>query len=524
MVAHVSTVAFMGIEARPVDVQVHISPGLPNFYIVGLPDKAVAESRERVRAALHAIGLAAPARRITVNLAPADLPKEGSHFDLAIAVGLLVASGAMPGEAVADYVVIGELGLDGSLASVAGTLPAAIGANGLGKGLICPAVCGSEAAWASPDMPILAPPDLLRLVNHFKGLSPLPRPSPKLDDARRDTFDLRDVRGQEFAKRAVEIAAAGGHHLLMTGPPGAGKSMLARRLPGLLPKLEPQEMLEISMIRSMAGLLVDGRLSPERPFRSPHHSASMAALVGGGSRPRPGEVALAHHGVLFLDELPEFAPQVVDALRQPLEAGEVIIARANHRVTYPTRIQLVAAMNPCRCGHAGEPGHTCRQGAACRDRDMARISGPILDRMDIRIAVPAVTAADLSQPPAAEGSDEVRARIEAARAIQRRRYAAFATELISTNGECPPALLERIAEPDAAGARLLHDAAAAYGLSARGYHRILRVARTLADLDGEDRVQGMHLAEALALRGAEIGASVRAVQRASAVEPSAPAA
>lgn len=512
MVAHVSTVAFLGIEARPVDVQVHISPGLPSFSIVGLPDKAVAESRERVRAALCAIGLGAPARRITVNLAPADLPKEGSHFDLAIAVGLLVASGAMPSEMIGNYVVIGELGLDGSLAAVAGTLPAAIGANSLGKGLICPAACGSEAAWASPDMPILAPPDLLRLVNHFKGLSPLGRPVPKLDDTRPERLDLRDVRGQEFAKRAVEIAAAGGHHLLMNGPPGAGKSMLARRLPGLLPKLEPQEMLEISMIRSMAGQLTDGRLSPERPFRAPHHSASMAALVGGGSRPKPGEVALAHHGVLFLDELPEFAPQVIDALRQPLEAGEVVIARASHRVTYPTRIQLVTAMNPCRCGYAGEPGFTCRQGAACRDRYMARISGPILDRMDIRITVPTVTAADLGQPPAAEGTVEVRARVEAARLLQRRRYGAFATEMIGTNAECPPALLERVAEPDTAGARLLHDAANAYGLSARGYHRTLRVARTLADLDGEERVLSVHLAEALALRGAEVAGGRRGQQ------------
>jgi magnesium chelatase family protein len=504
MFAHVSTVAFLGIEARPVDVQVQIGPGLPSFSIVGLPDKAVAESRERVRAALCSIGLGAPARRITVNLAPADLPKEGSHYDLAIAVGLLVASGAMPGDHVSDFVVIGELGLDGSVAAVAGTLPAAIGANGLGKGLICPAECGSEAAWASPEMPILAPPDLLRLVNHFKGLSMLARPSPKLDDARPETLDMRDVRGQELAKRAVEIAAAGGHHLLMTGPPGAGKSMLARRLPGLLPKLEPQEMLEISMIRSMAGLLEDGRLSPERPFRAPHHSASMAALVGGGSRPRPGEVALAHHGVLFLDELPEFAPQVIDALRQPLEAGEVVIARANHRIAYPTRIQLVTAMNPCRCGHAGEPGFTCRQGAACRDRYMARISGPILDRMDIRITVPAVTAGDLGRPSASEGTAEVRGRVEEARLRQRRRYAAFATERISTNAECPPALLEKVAMPDAAGSKLMNDAAEAFSLSARGYHRTLRVARTLADLDSEERVQSVHIAEALALRGSEI--------------------
>jgi magnesium chelatase family protein len=504
MFAHISTVAFLGIEARPVDVQVQIGPGLPSFAIVGLPDKAVAESRERVRAALCSIGLGLPARRITVNLAPADLPKEGSHYDLAIAVGLLVASGAMPGEEVADYLVIGELGLDGSIAAVTGTLPAAIGANGLGKGLMCPFSCGSEAAWASPDMGILAPPDLLALVNHFKGLSLLPRPSAKLDDRKPDIPDLRDVRGQHMAKRAIEIAAAGGHHLLMTGPPGAGKSMLARRLPGLLPKLEPQEMLEISMIRSMAGLLGDGCLSPERPFRMPHHSATMAALVGGGSRPRPGEVALAHHGVLFLDELPEFSAQAIDALRQPLESGEIIIARANHRIAYPTRIQLIAAMNPCRCGHAGEPGFSCRQGTNCQERYLARISGPIFDRIDIRIGVPQVSAADLVQPPAIEGSEEVRERVEAARLRQLRRYRAIAPDGFRTNADCSPALLERIAAPDAAGAKLLQDAASAFGLSARGYHRALRLARTLADLDGEEKLLSLHIAEALALRGTEM--------------------
>jgi magnesium chelatase family protein len=513
MFAHISTVAFLGIEARPVDVQVQIGPGLPSFAIVGLPDKAVAESRERVRAALCAIGLGLPAKRITVNLAPADLPKEGSHFDLAIAVGLLVASGAMPGETISNYAVIGELGLDGSVAPVTGTLPAAIGANSLGKGLICPFACGSEAAWASPEMPILAPQSVLALVNHFKGLSLLPRPSPKLDSAKPDLLDMRDVRGQDLAKRAIEIAAAGGHHILMTGPPGAGKSMLARRLPGLLPKLEPQEMLEISMIRSMAGLLDEGRLSPERPFRAPHHSASMAALVGGGSRPRPGEAALAHHGVLFLDELPEFTPQVIDALRQPLESGEIIIARANHRIAYPTRLQLVTAMNPCRCGHAGEPGFSCRLGANCRDKYLARISGPILDRIDIRINVPPVTAADMAQPPASEGSDEIRERVDAARVRQRQRYEILEKgRALWTNADCPPALLERVAAPDAAGMKLLQEAATAFGLSARGYHRALRLARTLADLDGEDTVRSMHVAEAFALRGAEPGSVVRAPQ------------
>ncbi len=504
MFAQVSTVAFLGIDARPVDVQVQIGPGLPSFSIVGLADKAVAESRERVRAALASIGLGVPAKRVTVNLAPADLPKEGSHYDLPIALGVMIAAGALPGEEVADYVVIGELGLDGAIAAVAGCLPAAIGANALGKGLICPFCSGAEAVWASPTMPILAPPNLLALANHFKGMAALPRPTARLEEKASEMLDLRDVRGQEMAKRALEIAAAGGHHLLMSGSPGSGKSMLARRLPGLLPPLEPQEMLEISMIQSMAGQICNGQLSRQRPFRAPHHSASMAALVGGGVRPRPGEVALAHNGVLFLDELPEFAPQVIDSLRQPLESGTLIIARANHRILYPTRIQLVAAMNPCRCGRADEPGHSCRQGPACRERYQARLSGPILDRIDIRISVPPVTPADLALPPSAEDSAAVRVRVSQARVRQAERFRRLRADGIRLNSECPPALLDDVAKPDIAGTKLLRQAADAFHLSARGYHRVLRVARTLADLDGMEAVMVPHIAEALSCRGEEV--------------------
>src|SRR5438046_286555 len=355
MVQRVATVAFEGIEARAVDVQVQVAPGLPAFNVVGLPDKAVSEARERVRAALIASGLALPARRITVNMAPADLPKEGSHYDLPIALGLMAAIGAIPPDAVSGFTVLGELGLDGSIAPVAGVLPAAIGANARSQGLICPYACGPEAAWASPDMEIIAADSLIQLANHFKGTQVLMRPRAKIREIEGTPLDLKDIKGQESAKRALEIAAAGGHNLLMVGPPGAGKSMLAARLPSILPPLSPPELVEISMIASVAGEIAEGALSSRRPFRSPHHSASMAALVGGGLRARPGEISLAHHGVLFLDEFPEFQAHVLDALRLPIAAGEALISRANHRVTYPSRLMPVAAMNPWRCGRANEP-------------------------------------------------------------------------------------------------------------------------------------------------------------------------
>ncbi len=498
-VAHIYTVAFQGIEAREVDVQVHIGSNANannNFNIVGLADKAVGESRERVRAALSAIGLAMPYQKVTVNLAPADLPKEGSHYDLPIALGLLAAMGVLPASEMARYTALGELSLDAQVTAVAGVLPAALAASQAGRGLICPASCGAEAAWAG-DVEIIATPSLIALVNHVKGVQVLNPPSAKLANDAGGLPDLKDVKGQESAKRALEIAAAGGHNMLMIGPPGAGKSMLAARLPGLLPPLDAREALEVSMVQSLAGELRDGAISRRRPFRSPHHSASMAALIGGGLRVKPGEVSLAHLGVLFLDELPEFQRQVLDSLRQPIETGEAVIARANAHVRFPARFQLVAAMNPCRCGHLNDPAQSCGRVPKCGIDYQARISGPLLDRIDIAIEVNNVSAQDLSLPPPAEGSAEVAARVAKARSIQRARYE---NENVRTNAEIEGELLDRVAKPDDRGLQLLAAAAESMKLTARGYHRSLRVARTIADLEGADGVRRPHVAEALSYR------------------------
>ena len=500
MVARIRTVAFLGIDALEVEAQVTIAAGLPAFMVVGLPDKAVVESRERVRAALTAMGLALPPRRITVNLAPADLVKEGSHFDLPIALALLAAMEVLPAQEIEAYAALGELALDGSLLPVAGVLPAAVGALARGRGLICPAASGGEAAWAG-GLEVVAAPSLLAIINHFKGVQVLSPPAPRIAEDNGGFLDLKDIKGQETAKRALEVTAAGGHNLLMIGPPGAGKSMLAARLPGILPPLDPGEALEVSMIHSVAGLLRNGELMRRRPFRDPHHSASLAALVGGGLRAKPGELSLAHLGVLFLDELPEFQRATLEALRQPMETGRAVVARANAHVTYPARVQLVAAMNPCRCGYLDDAALACGRAPKCAQDYQSRISGPLFDRIDLHIDVPAVKASDLSLPPPAEGSAAVAARVAAARARQQARFARLPEDRrIRTNAEADGALLEEIAAPAPEGRKLLNDAAERLRLSARGYHRVLRVARTLADLDAAAQPSRLHVAEALSYR------------------------
>ncbi|MGZ6012351.1 MAG: YifB family Mg chelatase-like AAA ATPase [Caulobacteraceae bacterium] len=503
MMARVVTVAFEGIEARRVDVEVQVSNGggLDGaFFIVGLADKAVTESRERVRAAFAGLGLALP-KRIVVNLAPADVKKEGSHYDLPIALGLMCAMGVLPMDSLQDWAAIGELSLDGRISPVAGALPAAVAANALGLGLICPEANGAEAAWAG-EARVLAPRSLIAVVNHVRGSQVMtaPKPGPMVDGDQ--VPDLRDVRGQENAKRALEIAAAGGHNLLFVGPPGSGKSMLAQRLPGLLPPLSPGELLETSMVHSVAGLIAKGALTRARPFRAPHHSASMAALTGGGLKVKPGEVSLAHNGVLFLDELPEFAPQALDSLRQPLETGEVLVARANAHVRFPARVQLVAAMNPCRCGHGGLGKGHCGKAPRCQRDYQNRVSGPLIDRIDLQIEVPPVTAADLSLPPPAEGTVEAARRVAAARAVQEVRG--------QINARLEGERLGEAARLDESGKGLLSRAAEAGHLTARGWTRTLRLARTIADLDGAEAVRRVHVAEALIYRRTGAGAEVAA--------------
>lgn len=500
MVARVNTVSFQGIDVKPVDVQVQISNGLPAFTIVGLPDKAVAESKERVRSALHALGLSLPPKRLTVNLAPADLSKEGSHFDLPIALGLLAAMDVIPKEELAEFVVLGELSLDASIRPVAGVLPAAMHASANDNSLICPAACGGEAAWAG-NVQILAPSSLLQIINHIKGTQVLSQPEPQLKSEDKRRFpDLSEVKGQETAKRALEIAAAGGHNLLMVGPPGSGKSMLASCLSGILPPLSPREALEVSMIHSLAGTLPEGGILRHRPYRDPHHTASQPALIGGGQKVKPGEISLAHNGILFLDELPEFNRSTLEALRQPLETGNALVARANSHVNFPARFQLIAAMNPCRCGHLGDVDLECNKAPRCAGDYQSKISGPVMDRIDMQVDVPAVSISDLQVAGTGETSEVVQVRVTAARDLQAQRFAELG-EPMTQNAHAQGDTLDKITEMNDEARNLLNKAMENAKVSARGYYRILKVARTIADLDdGAEKIAKAHIAEALSYR------------------------
>ena len=497
MLSKIFTSSFSGVQSRKVVVEVSAAAGLPKFIVVGLPDKAVSEAKERILAAFGAMGFAIPAKRVVVNLAPADLAKEGSHFDLPIALGLLASLEVIPAEELLNFYAMGELSLDGSLKPVSSVMPAANAAEAEGMGIIVPRSQASEALWGG-NKGVLAADNLKQLINHFTGRQIL-----EVNDAPRAfeesySVDMRDVKGQEMARRALEIAAVGGHHVLMQGPPGVGKSMLAQRLPTILPPMTPSEMLEVSMISSVAGIIGERGLSTTRPFRSPHHSASQAALTGGGMKAKPGEVSLAHNGVLFLDELPEFSPQALDSLRQPLESGQVTVARANEHITYPARFQFIAAMNPCKCGHFGNPAKACPQAPMCALKYQNRISGPMYDRIDLFVQVENVNPWELEKLDASESSDVIRARVVAAREFQRDRIARFFGEktgklnnVLSGDEIKNSGRFEKDAE------ELLIKSAQALGVSARGYFKAMRLARTIADMRMSEVVAREDIASAM---------------------------
>ncbi len=500
MSVSISTVTFRGIDTVSVHVQVHIVSGIPNFIIVGLADKTIAESRERVRAALSSIGIALPAKKILINLSPADIEKEGSYFDLPIACSILTSIGVLPKDLISDYVILGELSLDGKILPSEGVLPASIGANSQGKGIICPKDNAEEASW-SGNSDILACDNLLSLINHFAGTQVLVRPELPIKNSSNnvDYPDMLDIIENDAAKRALEIAACGKHNMLMFGPPGSGKSMLASRMPGILPDMTPEEILECSTIASIAGQIKNRGLIESRPFRSPHHSCSVPSLVGGGfgKNIKPGEISLAHNGILFLDELPEFTSNALDSLRQPIESGKILISRVNSHIEYPADFQLIAAMNPCKCGYLAEPERACSRAPRCSSNYLAKVSGPIIDRFDISIEVPSVYDFKKKRNHGTYSSSEVKQKVIDVRKIQEKRYDGLG---VKTNAKIDGSLIKDYLIISEDALSCLNDAANKFKFSMRGYNRAFKLARTIADLAYSDKIHKEHVAESVNYR------------------------
>ncbi|MBF8247094.1 MAG: YifB family Mg chelatase-like AAA ATPase [Rickettsia sp.] len=511
MIRKINTIVFKGIEGIKIEIQIQISKAIPSFVIVGLADKTIAESKERVRSAISSLGLSMPSKKITVNLSPANILKEGSHFDLAIASALLASMDILPQAEISEYLILGELSLDSSILKVRGVLPAAIEANAINLGIICPFDNKNEAAWSN-NPNIVAAKDLLQLINHFKGAQIISPPVLKRKKKNKIKSDFKEIKGQYTAKRALEIAAAGNHNLIMFGPPGTGKSMLAQRMVSILPELDAKEILESSIISSITGNLQEEYLVEDRPFRSPHHNCTQAAMVGGGSgyNMHPGEVTLAHNGILFLDEFPEFNYQVIESLRQPIEDKQVLIARSGNQIRYPSKFQLVAAMNPCRCGYLNDPQKACSKAPLCAQTYQAKISGPIIDRFDIRTEVGEedFNLFENSEEKEQEyfSSEKMLERISKARELQKLRYEKYNIE---TNCEANADILKKFINLDKETKNLLSNAHKKFRFSVRSYLSILKVSRTIADLENSQTINKIHMSEAMRFRNVQITNSIK---------------